>query len=325
MHNLLLRNSVFIILLSTSGISITPYRQTKPVIVPKISTELKAYFENLCLAELEMKNQHFSKALEMGINAEKHWKPTYELIELKLKCYLELGKYEKAKELMVYEMENFNAHDYYFISSYYGIKKDNPIAKYLHDKEIEIQNKIPKEKNDLKYQWDQIDYCFSLRYNNYFSYPEFLDTNTINKLRNKYKTKDNSIIENDCIIKPFESLIEKVGFPDLTNVCSNTSNRDLILIRFPIKNKEILLDSALVQGKIHPYFYAYIYDRCFNTNFYGTKMAKNEASGRICLDFIPDVKNVDKRRKSIGLPPLFLSYSDLEFSTEYKQLQPDKK
>lgn len=325
MKNLLYRNSVFIILLSTTFILITSYGQTKEVIIPKIPTELKAYYENLCIAELELKNNNFSKALELGINAEKHWKPTYELVELKIHCYIGMHRIEKAKEFMVYEMEKFNVHDYYFISPYYGIKKDNEITKYLHDKEMEIQNKIPKEKMDLKAQWDQIDYCFSLLSNSYFLFPELLDSNTIIKLKNKYKNHDNSFIEDDCIIKPIEDIIKKVGFPDRTNICSNTTKRDLIFIRFPIKNKDILLDSALVQGKIHPYYYAYIYDRCFITNFYGTKMTKNETSGRICFDFIPDVKNVDKRRKSIGLPPLFLSYSESEFSTEYKQLQPNKK
>lgn len=119
----------------------------------------------------------------------------------------------------------------------------------------------------------------------------------------------------------FKSLIEKYNFPDARDLGYSGEIEFHILNRHYFIGKSIF-DSALIRGKITPYYYASIVDYHFNWDFdvletdaykggplkpkkdFGLNMNKLQ-DGSFIVVLPDDYEHVDERRIAIGLPPLW--------------------
>lgn len=142
--------------------------------------------------------------------------------------------------------------------------------------------------------------------------------------RNQINSINDNLKQNYMLAKQYDSafarpvlidLIEKYHFPDENDVGQYTMSLFYFLLRHNNIEKQIL-DSALKSGKVSPFEYASLTDYLFNWSYnetssnlepldnYGT-ILKKTVSNTFVIIKIDNIKQVDKRRAAIGLPPLW--------------------
>ncbi|MES2619909.1 MAG: DUF6624 domain-containing protein, partial [Bacteroidota bacterium] len=114
--------------------------------------------------------------------------------------------------------------------------------------------------------------------------------------------------------KPLKKIFNAHGFPDYDLVGKSGSFHFWLLVQHQDDDttfqKQVLiaLEEKVKQSKASKSNYAYLYDRVMmNTNreqLYGTQMREDKNTGKMHPARLKEPKQVDERRKEVGLEPL---------------------
>lgn len=235
-----------------------------------------------------------------------------------------LKLYTETKKWIEYTIVNYNTElKLYTLFKEFGLTETNAVILAVKDEEDSLKKIfLTHEKDEFIRQFEGAFQCYMIAYKAKALQIRWDDSVLVSNIKRKYSNKPTEEIKRDCIEPFVKSTIDNYLYPTESEI----GNQNLyywpsLFLIADIKNKRDILDKALYQGKIQPYDYAYIFDRNFkynNTyeNCYGTKLKM--VNHKATLDDIPDIKNVNERRKKIGLPPITAN-EQYELSEQYKQ------
>jgi len=245
-----------------------------------------------------------------------------------IKSCIKLDKKEEAEKYIYYSISVLgNSYKKIKEDEGYGIVKDDPFfekIESLNDSLLIHFYTLDKiESTKMIEHYFRMDYFMS----NVMPGITFEGDDNIFKCEN-YENVVGEIkfIHDTTYTKQFlNSMIQKYGFPNSVNLGEYYYSLFIFLFLHNPPAKSTI-DSALYSGKLTPTEYANIFDKFYAWDFktYPPKLKNNyfnltKIQGEFIIGAIDDIENVDFRRSTIGLMPLW-QYSKIKgykLSDEY--------
>jgi len=319
---------IFLFFEAKSQIIVNEYLYKQPV----LKDSLLEYYKVCNKAKLLLFNKEFEIAKNNYQLAFTCYKPQANHLEELVMCFIHLNELDSAYKYGKYCIQYFgiNPTKTYFDSTYKGyfdlIKFKEEIGFFNSD-----PNKVRVSTMIEHY-----------RYNDHFFRSQFerFNFNNNNCIQNKNEFAYKVALQYDSIyaIPYVIELIKEYNFPNAYDIGTYSVQSLLFLLRHYNLEKSIY-DSALINGKILPEEYASLADYKFNIdwdvlvkegkfkpkNNYGPNL--REINGKMIVGELDDIENVDERRETIGLVPLwqYAKYKNFELSDAYKKVLDKKK
>lgn len=277
----------------------------------QLPDSLNSYYRLTNEAELMLFKKQYNHAINNFNNAFKILEPRIEHILSLIIAYYYDGKHKEALKWIKLAAERYGITlsvieylDSAVYSKYSNLNLDKEYGKFNSN-----PRKVHERAMLNHYIYNDIFFRNQLSQFNFTCLDE----------RNSFKL---ALMYDSAYAKPFfMNLINKYNFPDARDLGYSGEIEFHVLSRHYFVEKKIF-DAALMSGKISPYYYASIIDYHFNWNFeilgtveytggplktkqdYGLNINMLE-DGSFIIVLPDDYENVDKRRNSIGLPPLW--------------------